>query len=165
MDEQNPNARSRRMRVLRAADVIPPFDKNTELTDADPASADCGLAIADSPRKGDSQHEAPPRAESAIRNPQSAIPGSSAEAVEIPSYDLAANILADQRRVASRRRRAPGQTDDKPTDSRRASGVRTSTDEPRPSDLPELQRIVAEIVARDIERLCRRPNRPPMAHV
>jgi hypothetical protein len=79
--------------------------------------------------------------------------------VEIPSYDLATNILAEQRRVASRRRRAPSQVDDPPVGSPAASVARVSVVEFPAQNLVELQQTVAEIVARDIERLCR-PNRP-----
>jgi hypothetical protein len=100
-------------RVLRARDVIPPFDKNAQ----------------------------PPK-----------------DGVEIPSYDLAENILAEQRRAAGRRRRGPGRAGAGPGACPQKAGhgdppLRAS------QDLLELQRVVAEIVARDIERLCRKPDR------
>jgi hypothetical protein len=79
--------------------------------------------------------------------------------VEIPSYDLAENILAEQRRAAGRRRRGPGEGGGQKTEdggqSRRPFSVVRRPEE----DLLELQRVVAEIVARDIERLCRKPDR------
>jgi hypothetical protein len=77
---------------------------------------------------------------------------------DVPRYDLAENILAEQRRVASRRRRAPSQPQEEPAAPSECQGAESPTGELPSEDLPELQRIVAEIVARDIERLCRRPN-------
>jgi len=83
---------------------------------------------------------------------------------EIPKYDLAENILAEQRRVAAGRRRSPGRavlaqepvsTSASPEPQR--NGAKLSP-EPMSGTLAELQRIVTEIVARDIERLCRRPD-------
>ena len=81
--------------------------------------------------------------------------------IPIPSYDLAQNILAEQRRVAAGRRRAPGRPQEEPklkaADVRPAGSVAT----PSTQDLTQLQRIVTEIVARDIDRLCRRPDTQP----
>lgn len=114
----------KRGRVLRAADVIPPFGKNVQ------------------PRE---------------------------DGVEIPSYDLAENILAEQRQAAGQRRRGPGASGGTKTDDRRPTteggavlrSLSSVFRDPAAPDLPELQRVVAEIVARDIERLCRRPDRSP----
>lgn len=112
----------KRGRVLRAADVIPPFGKNV------PPPEDVG---------------------------------------DIPSYDLAENILAEQRQAAGQRRRGPGAGGGTKTDDRRpategAAVLRSLSSvlrDPAAPDLPDIQRVVAEIVARDIERLCRRPDR------
>jgi hypothetical protein len=159
MDETNLNARPKRTRVLRATDVIPPFDKDVEPAgnrnapqehqehvSAEPDDYGRGvsgdLAVAVNPAR-DAPGDAEPPA-----------------AVEIPSYDLAANILAEQRRVASRRRRAPTLADDAPVAAPAASATRISVVEFPAQNLVELQQTVAEIVARDIEALCRRPNRP-----
>ena len=81
------------------------------------------------------------------------------ESLEIPKYDLAENILAEQRRVAARRRRAPSLIEHEPPASPEQNGPKAAVPELPSEDLPELQRIVAEIVAKDIERLCKRPNR------
>jgi hypothetical protein len=80
------------------------------------------------------------------------------DGVEIPSYDLAENILAEQRRTASRRRRGPGRVGASPC-ACPSEGDHRGSPLLAPQDLLELQRVVAEIVARDIERLCRRPER------
>jgi hypothetical protein len=122
---------TKRGRVLRAVDVIPPFDKDAQRPE---------------------------------------------DGVGIPSYDLAENILAEQRQAAGRRRRGPshagagpcacpgavGQPRGRvPKREEIAFGVPVAPADLASPDLRELQRVVAEIVARDIERLCRRPDRLP----
>lgn len=117
------DSKPKRGKVLRAADVMPPFDKSAQ----------------------------PPE-----------------DGVEIPSYDLAENILAEQRRAAGRRRRGPGRVEDEPVTPAPVGanhyspvqGAKGFSPLLASQDLLELQRVVAEIVARDIERLCRRPERP-----
>ncbi len=127
MDDMDNSSKPRRGRVLRATDVIPPFDKDAQ----------------------------PPE-----------------DGVKVPSYDLAENILAEQRRAAGRRRRGPGRAGPEPAGAAAvgATGPQTHksafgspTHASPAQDLPELQRVVAEIVAHDIERLCRRPDRPAYA--
>jgi hypothetical protein len=159
MDETSPNARPKRRRVLRAADVIPPFDKDVEPAGDSHAPVERPERASAGP--GDySDGETGSLAvavHAAHDAPETGTPP--AAAVEVPTYDLAANILAEQRRVASRRRRAPGQTDDQPGAAPAEPRSRAAVVESMAQDLVELQQIVAEIVARDIERLCRRPSR------
>ncbi len=83
------------------------------------------------------------------------------DGVEIPSYDLAENILAEQRRAAGQRRRGPGRVGAGPCACPPVLGQSqgSALADLASQDLLELQRVVAEIVARDIERLCRRPDR------
>ena len=145
MDEMDQRSRPKRTRVLRATDIIPPFDKTA-------APADVNEGESESP-------ETTPRIVDPVEglSDEGTVVGDQ-ETRDLPKYDLAENILAEQRRVSSRRRRAPSQFVETPTAS---AGLRTaehSVLELPCEDLPELQRIVAEIVARDIERLCRRPN-------
>lgn len=146
MDESDPKVQRKRTQVLRAADIIPPFDKPPVLTDV-------------------AENERPPSEPGHAKDRSSAVGGNNrVESTDpvgegVPKYDLAENILAEQRRVASRRRRAPGPT---PQGAFPVS-LEPQREEPSAFELPsedlsELQRIVAEIVARDIERLCRRPN-------
>jgi hypothetical protein len=159
MDETDLNARPKRTRVLRATDVIPPFDKNSEPAGESNAQVERQERTAAEP--GDYQSGMTGGLAAAINAARDTPEDvqSPAGVVEIPSYDLATNILAEQRRVASRRRRAPSQVDDPPVGSPAASVARVSVVEFPAQNLVELQQTVAEIVARDIERLCR-PNRP-----
>lgn len=141
VDEVNHNRRPQRKRVLRARDVIPPFDRSILPSDDGAADAE-SLVARPAPR------EHPVRADAGA-TPRS-LP---IEAGQIPTYDLAENILAEQRRVAARRRRAPGRMEEISVAPIHGIIARPSIPENASQDLLELQRIVAEIVARDIERL------------
>ena len=77
---------------------------------------------------------------------------------EIPRFDLAEEILAEQRKITAIRRKAPNKAARLGGGSPSRSGVaRRSSLVPRPSFLsglfPEQQQIITEIVARDIENL------------
>jgi len=119
-----------RIKTLRAADVMPPFDRIG----------------------GEEPVVRPPDAAAVLGR-------------EIPKYDLAENILAEQRRVAAGRRRSPGRAAPAHEPTFSAASSEPGWEEARPAqepmsgELAELQRVVMEIVARDIERLCRRPER------
>jgi hypothetical protein len=76
--------------------------------------------------------------------------------VEIPQFDLAENILVEQRRLNAKRRKGPGRCDEGqvgPADVAPKTSAATW-----PQDVQALHHVVADIVARDIERLCRPPN-------
>jgi hypothetical protein len=142
VDEVNHNSKPRRTRVLRATDVIPPFGRSTPPSGSGEAGAEQPQALF--PRAGDG---------GMIASPLPVADG------EIPAYDLAENILAEQRRAAGRRRRGPGRAREEPAALPERPAMKISPADLASQNLLELQRIVAEIVARDIERLCRRPDR------
>lgn len=146
-------------RVLRAADVMPPF--NGAAPRLSNRSAEFEPASARSDRKEATSEQGKGRAHSLdfARGPKDDVAPPPADGAEIPKFDLAENILAEQRRVSARKRKGPGQSDDVPVETGGA-GRKGSVGEPLPEEPAELQRIVAEIVARDIERLCKRSNRP-----
>ncbi|OHB64764.1 MAG: hypothetical protein A2Y77_10865 [Planctomycetes bacterium RBG_13_62_9] len=163
MDEVNHDVKPKRARVLRAADIIPPFGKIVPQTGDGEIEAEPPRAVppeADDNRS-DVEHglagEVEPIGPGAGQTP-------TADLV-IPTYDLAENILAEQRRTAARRRRRPGRVDDRSVTPVREGCERLAMPAPMSQDLLELQRIVAEIVARDIERLCRKPSAPVYARL
>jgi hypothetical protein len=73
---------------------------------------------------------------------------------EIPKFDLAEQILAEQRKVSSARRKAPSPKAEAPKQEQQLESVDYLVEQPSPAAL-ERQQIIAEIVARDIEKLCR----------
>jgi hypothetical protein len=76
------------------------------------------------------------------------------EKSEIPSFDLAEEIMAEQRRITAIRRKAPGQKTEAQRLKPETQIVDHIIEQPKPL-LSEQEKIIAEIVARDIERLCR----------
>jgi|GEM_PF-558208 hypothetical protein len=160
VDEKDNSARPKRTRVLRAADVMPPFDKLPEAKAAEGIEGGPSERAVQQSGDGDSRAEQDAAAKPFAGSPSAPDMGRSpAAGGEIPKYDLAENILAEQRRVASRRRRSPGQAQEGPVAVSAPREPTTPVDEELAEDLPELQRIVAEIVAKDIDRLCRRAQR------
>jgi hypothetical protein len=83
------------------------------------------------------------------------LPVAEQKQIEVPHFDLAEEILAEQRKITAVKRQAPGK-------KTRVEKIRTQTEpvghtiEPPMPSASEEDRIIAEIVARDIERLCRR---------
>ena len=71
---------------------------------------------------------------------------------EIPRFDLAEKIMAEQRRITAVRRKGPGQTDE--GQDKEAESVCDAKKQVPPA-LSAEEQIIAEIVARDIERLCK----------
>lgn len=78
----------------------------------------------------------------------------SEEIPKVPSFDLAKELMAEQRKITAIKRKAPGQK----TEAQRLKPETPIddhiTEQPKPL-LSEQEKIIAEIVARDIERLCR----------
>ena len=93
--------------------------------------------------------------------------GAVREANAIPKFDLAEQILAEQRKITAIRRKAPGKPQRLPAQDG-AAGKKTKAPDQQPQaqstgytikqpppTLSEQEQIIAEIVARDIEKLCR----------
>ena len=71
---------------------------------------------------------------------------------EIPKFDLAEQIMAEQRKVTAIRRKAPGKKTKTPDRQPRIQSTGYAFKQPAQT-LPEKGLIIAEIVARDIEKL------------
>jgi len=152
--EMDDNTRSRPVRVLRAADVIPPFGEDGSQVNESQEPVPAQTRPPQPPE--------PERKARRVQEPKSNDGSVSLEkqpptAPEIPMFDLAENILAEHRRTAARRRKAPSQTPAEPAIHPARPAVKTHVVEPPSPGLLDLQRVVAEIVARDIERLCKKP--------
>ena len=143
--------------VLRAADVVPPFRGMVRRSSDYSAGMERRVSVPSAARDADGRSgtERVGRAGSAGKGLDEAGPPSGGR-VDIPQFDLAENILAEQRRLNARRRKGPGRYEEgktKPADVDRQTGVVAW-----PGDVQELHHVVADIVARDIERLCKRVN-------
>ncbi len=155
MNETGRKMRSNMERVLRAMDVIPPFDED-RLTK--PLAAGPVAGQTSSPRIQPWRRPQEPiaaREQAAPPSPSAGAPG------HIPILDLGEKILAEQRRMTARKRKAPNRTAPE-TDRAQPPVVSLRAEravELSAQDAAQLERLVAEIVARDIDRLCTGPVR------
>jgi hypothetical protein len=143
--------------ILRARNIIP-----GEITPKNPETQNSTVETTQSSHKNISSipveeipaKETPPLLRSVIianKKEEAEIPQ---EKSEIPSFNLAEEIMAEQRKITAIRRKAPGQK----TDALRLKPEPQIDDhiiEQSKSLLSEQEKIIAEIVAKDIEKLCR----------
>jgi len=69
----------------------------------------------------------------------------------IPKFDLAEQIMAEQRKIAATKRKGPGRKVEPPKPPRKSHS--SAAYAAPPPILSEQQRIIAEIVSRDIKKL------------
>ncbi|MHC4533411.1 MAG: hypothetical protein ACYS6K_05620 [Planctomycetota bacterium] len=86
--------------------------------------------------------------------PTTESPDAVLETSEIPKFDLADQIMAEQRKVTAIRRKAPGKKTKTPDRQPRIQSTGCAIKQPPPTS-SEKGIIIAEIVARDIEKLYR----------
>ncbi|MHC4461575.1 MAG: hypothetical protein ACYS30_09080 [Planctomycetota bacterium] len=80
------------------------------------------------------------------------------EKMQIPKFDLAEEIMAEQRKITSIRRKAPGKKIEPPSQEPEVEQGAQLIGYTIGQSMPVLsgqEQIVAEIVARDIEKLCK----------
>ena len=131
-DEQfDADSLQRKADILRARDIIPSY-KN--ITGQEP----------DSQQTGTNEPSLPSDAKRALETEQ--------QKREIPRFDLAEEIMAEQRRITAIRRKAPGEKDEAQRQEQEAESAGHTIGQPSPA-LSEQEQIIAEIVRRDIERL------------
>ncbi len=73
---------------------------------------------------------------------------------EIPKFNLAEEIMAEHRKITAIRRKGPGEKDEAQKQVRESGPAVDTIGQPKPT-LSEQRQIIAEIVSRDIESLCR----------
>ena len=73
------------------------------------------------------------------------------KSTEIPKFDLADQILAEQRKTSSIKRKGPGKKIEAPRQQQRIRSIGYTAK--APPLLSEQEQIIADIVARDIETL------------
>lgn len=144
-----------RVDISRIRNTVPPHDsttpKNSETQDnSDAAETSTNKNIGPIPI------EAIPVKDTPLLPEQAAGPNKKEpeKTLEMPSFDLAEEIMAEQRRITAIKRRAPGVKTDVQRLKPEVQPVDHIIEEPKPA-LSEQEKIIAEIVAKDIERLCR----------
>lgn len=133
--------------ILRARDIIPGKPKPSATDQPDKKQT---------PPPQEIEHKDAESGPEEVQNEDTAVAESAEQEPEIPQFDLAQDILAEQRKAAAVRRKGPaGQA------KAEGKGPQARLDahvvEPPPPE-PEADRIITEIVARDIERLGRGKN-------
>lgn len=82
------------------------------------------------------------------------LPASEQKKPEVPRFDLAEEIMAEQRKATAIKRKGPGEKGKVSKAERQAGAVGYKIRHPRKA-AGEDSRLIADIVARDIEMLCR----------
>ena len=95
----------------------------------------------------------PPYRKKTPKQPAPQKPGQGGEKSEIPRFDLSEDIMAAQRKIIAIRRKAPGSKTQSQYQPIRASIIGHTIERPM-SVTPQQEKIIADIVTRDIERLC-----------
>jgi len=158
--------------ILRARDIMPPYDKKGRES-PDSQHTDKNTNHSANPRKvredavpipiEAAEHKAakPPMVttvnhKSDVTNPAAARSAATSQHKkhEIPKFDLAEEIMAEQRRITAVKRRAPAKKIEavSPPSTVGSAGSTGLSQWPKPL---AQEQIIAEIVARDIEKLCR----------
>ena len=129
--------------VFRAEDIVPPYNKKSH------PGQDLQETEANEKKEASSQSEL----RQPLEDTTSMITGAAQKANEIPKFDLAEQIMAEQRKITAVKRKAPGKTTKAPDQLPQAKSIGYTIKQPL--TLSEQKQIIAEIVARDIEKLYR----------
>ncbi len=95
----------------------------------------------------------PAKKEQLVSEPLAGCENAMQEKSEIPKFDLTEQIMAEQRKITAIRRKGPGKLTKPPKKLHPAESIAHNF-EPRPI-LSEQGQIIADIVARDIEKFCK----------
>ena len=145
--------------VFRVEDIVPPYNKERNCAQ-DLPTMKAGQRKDVPSQNGQDQtlkEVVPPLFTSQVEHTENAATESAGvvrKSSEIPKFDLAEQIMAEQRKITAIRRKAPGQKTKAPDQRPRIESTGYAIEPPRPT-LSERDLIIAEIVARDIEKLYR----------
>lgn len=143
--------------ILRARDIMPPFKKKTDKERKSQKTEEKTNPPADiveiSSQKGKTtRDDIKPTARETTKRKEPPLPEQ--KQVDIPKFDLAEEIMAEQRKITAVRRKGPGKKAETEEVQLQSDLAGYSINQPTALTLEE-DKIIAEIVARDIERLCR----------
>jgi len=145
--------------ALRARDITPPYKKKTDKerkSQKKDENTNNPANIAEPSTKKEKtarKDTGPIPIETTAQKKTPPAPTKQEEA-EIPRFDLAEKIMAEQRKITAIRRKGPGKKTKAEREQLQAKPVSYTIKQPG-SEQTEQNRIIAEVVAKDIERLCR----------
>jgi hypothetical protein len=143
--------------VLRAADIMPPFDRPIMSQQSAQLVNTAGQRRLSMTRTGgsmpDVNQESVRSPAAGENNPTNAVRVGHTQA-DIPKFDLAEGLLADRRMISAAKRKSPSH---KVVEVDKSSRVGQAKDASRwlVVESSEQRLLIAEIVSRDIARLCR----------
>jgi hypothetical protein len=142
--------------VLRAEDVVPPYGEDAGRNGSPQKAKTGGNEALPSQKKGKrvSTGKSPVAGRAPATGRGVKPRGVARQGGEIPTFDLGQQILAEQRKVAAIKRKGPGMRGTAPAKIPQEQPA-SDTDGRPGAELSEQDQIIAEIVARDIGRLCR----------
>jgi hypothetical protein len=137
--------------ILRAHDILPPYKKTSQEDKLEETGEDTGRSAGAAETTSDKEktNNIKPSQEKSAK----AIKAQQGKN-EIPRFDLAEDIMAEHRKISAIRRKAPGKRIEARKAALEAEPAGYTMGWSAPAE-PYQQDIIAEIVARDIERLCR----------
>ncbi|MHC4061437.1 MAG: hypothetical protein ACYSUC_01875 [Planctomycetota bacterium] len=132
--------------VLRARDIMPPYKEDAHEAPKTPEESESSASPTAETESGEKEDDT------------GQAQGEDAEAqrkeIEIPRFDLAEKIMAEQRKITAIKRKAPGGQTERKTEGPADKPAGHTIAQPT-SATPVEHKIIADIVARDIERLLR----------
>lgn len=145
--------------VLRAEDIVPPYSKEIHQgQDLQKTETNQRKDMSSQNEQKQSLKDITSQFVGEKGKHVEGLPAESADPVQqtsqIPKFDLAEQIMAEQRKITAIRRKAPGKKTKAPDRQPQAQST-GYTIKPPPPTLSEQEQIIAEIVARDIEIFCR----------
>lgn len=150
---------SRKGDVLRAKDIIPSLKKPAEPAPVTQQTSQDALAPPAELQKQPEKEQgigSPPEIKEEQKKPAENIsveaPSTEQQKSYVPKFNLAEKIMAEQRRITAVRRKGPGQEEAQEQEkTEQGGGIKKQV----PPVLSEEEQIIADIVARDIKRLCK----------
>jgi len=158
--KRDAEAEPRKPDVLRAKDIIPSSKRPAEPAPvSQQTSQDAPAPPAEPQKQPDkeqstgSPHEIKEEQKKPVESAPAEATATEQQKSEVPKFNLAEKIMAEQRRITAVRRKGPGQeeTQEQEKKAEPDGGVKKQV---LPA-LSEEEQIIADIVARDIERFCR----------
>lgn len=134
--------------ILRAADIVPPYRQETQREAKSQEGSEDAGAVSASTEKSREAARAPGK-DAAEAPAESA--GEQRERSDIPRFDLAEEIMAEHRKITAVRRRGPSERKGTTATESEAEPGGQAVERFMPAQ-SEGDKILAEIVARDIER-------------
>jgi len=156
--------------ILRSSDIIPPYSADRGKSERFEKKIINAIEAAEKVKKADVDKEkltdkdvksipietisAKRQAGASTENLKDKIQKAERQNAEIPQFDLAEQIMAKHRKVTAIKRKAPDKTPEIKSKERQVQAS-VFADEKPVSKVSDKERIIADIVARDIEKLRR----------